>query len=97
MQRSSVNTVLPYFPSLGGPDDARQLRKGLQSSHRLDPAPGEVGENRRSKQVISLSLPMSPFYISIAPRGVTQRVCVCVCVCVCGRSPGSQSQTEHDQ
>ena len=38
--------------SLGGFDDVEQLRSGFQSSHRLDPASGEVGENRRPEQVI---------------------------------------------
>lgn len=36
---------------VGGVDDAGQLCSGLQSSHRLDPASREVGENGCPEQV----------------------------------------------
>lgn len=54
-------TVLLLLPSLGGFDDAEQLCAGLQSSHRLDPASGEAGKNRRTEQVI-LGLAFSLFF-----------------------------------
>lgn len=59
--------------SVGGVDDAGQLRPGLQSPDRLDPASGEVGENRRPEQVIFTFFPsllcfflFTPF-ASVAP------------------------------
>lgn len=50
------SSIRMWLLSLGGVDDVGQLCARLQSSHRLDPAPGEVGENGRPEQVIFIFL-----------------------------------------
>lgn len=74
---------------LGGADDVGQLCPWFQSSHRLDPTSGEVGEDRCPEQVIIISCAWC-FSVSLmlCPFGLLPKVKLEVLV------SGFESQTE---